>query len=58
MKITKYYIINEWNLDIFHGVMNTMLSDGWQPYGNLAVAVDRDRMETRFYIQPMIKSED
>jgi hypothetical protein len=56
MKITSYKIVEEYFIENLENIVNQLILDGWQPYGNMIVSVLTNN-NSIVYTQAMIKLE-
>ncbi|MEK6152162.1 DUF1737 domain-containing protein [Flavobacteriaceae bacterium 3-367] len=57
MKITEYNIISLSDIDQVVNQANKLISEGWQPFGNISMAYDVDQGDMLF-VQTLVKYDN
>jgi hypothetical protein len=57
MKITEYNIISLFDVDEVVNQANKLISEGWQPFGNISMAYDVEEGKMLF-VQTLVKYYD
>jgi len=58
-KIVKYGFASGFNTDLFYDDINDKISEGWQPFGGISVAMCNVNNEwVPYYAQAMVKYEE